>query len=74
MLGRRGPKQPMLPVIYTFTCKTILEAKDSTFVEERCELLVLQSCPARAEDDAVPAILFSGRCCCNASQMGSLSS
>ena len=55
---QKRPKQPILPLIYTVTCKTILEAKDSTFVEERYELLVLQPCPAPAEDDAVPAIPF----------------
>ena len=58
MLGRRGLTQPMLPLIYTVTCKTILEAKDSTFVEVRCLLLVLQPCPDPAEDDAVAAIPF----------------
>ena len=55
MLGRRGP---MLPLIYTVTCKTTLEAKDSTFVVGRCELLMLPPCPAPAEGDAVPAIPY----------------
>ena len=74
MLGRREPKQPMRHPNYHCYLLSYSKSEDSTFVEEHCELLVLQPCPVPEEDDAAPATpLARIRCCC-ASELDSLSS
>ena len=58
----------------TATCKIHYYSEDSTLVEEHCELLVLQPCPAPDEVDDVPATPLSRIRCCCASELDSLSS
>ena len=74
MLGRREPKQPKRYLNYHFYLLNYKQSEDSTFVEEHCELLVLQPCPVPEEDDAAPAIPLTRICCCCASEWDSLSS
>ena len=44
MLGEREPKQPMRHPAYDYYLLSYSKSEDSTFVEEHCELLMLQPC------------------------------
>ena len=74
MLGKREPKQPMRYPNYHGCLLSYQKSEDSTFVEEHCELLVLQPCPVPEEDDVAPATPYTRILCCCASELGLLSS
>ena len=74
MLGRREPKQPMRHPNYHCYLLSYSKSEDSTFVEEHCELLMLQPFPVPEEDDAAPATPLARIRCCGASELDSLSS
>ena len=67
-----GPSNPCETLTNTVTCKIHYCSEDSTLVEEHCELLVLQPCPAPDEVDDVPAIPYAGTCCCSVGELCSL--